>query len=121
MLSPARVLDDVAWEIMALAAHAIGPIHRKIGIRVEIRDPLPGAHGLAEFVVALQKVGPFRSVRTVRTRAAELSVVVAVVAIRAINLCPYLSRLRDSVQFRHIRQETGLRVWRGDSGALPDD
>jgi hypothetical protein len=37
--------------------------------------------------------------RTVRTRASEFAIVVAIVAIRAENLCPHCSPLTYAVQF----------------------
>ena len=115
MLRPACVLDDVAGKIMAFAAHRVRPIHREIRIWKKVGDALPGTRRLAEFVTSLQDVGPFRSVRAARTQPAEFAVVITVVTIRAENLNPHLPSLTRSVQLRHVRQQTGLRVSRGTS------
>ena len=86
VLIPTGVLDDLAGQIMALSAHAVGPIHSQIRIGEEISNPLPRSGGLAEFIAALQNVRPFRSMRTTWPLASELAIVVAIVAIRAENL-----------------------------------
>ncbi len=109
---PAGVLDNITRQIMALAAHAVRTIHRKIRVGVQVGYSLAGTRRLAEFIPALQKVGPFGSVRTIGTQAAEFAVVVAVMAIRTKNLCTHLATLTTPVQLRHKREKTRLRIRR---------
>ena len=97
VLRPAGVSDDITRQIMALAAHTVRTIHREIRVGVEVGYSLARTRRLAEFIPALQKVGPFGSVRTIRTQAAEFSVVVAVMAIRTENLCTHLAALTSPV------------------------
>lgn len=110
---PACILDDIAREIMAFAAHRVRPVYRQIRVGIEVRNPLARTRRLAEFITSLQKVRPFRSVRTARARTAEFAVVVAVVTIRAKYLEPHQPPLTGSVQLRHVGQKTGLGVSRG--------
>ena len=108
VLAPTRILDDVVRQIMALAAHRIGAIDAEIRRRVEIRNPLPGTRRLAEFIAALQEMVPLGSMRPVRTHAAEFAIVVAVVAVGAVNLRTHGPARRAPVQLHHIGQQAGL-------------
>ena len=108
VLSPTRILDDLVRQIMALAAHRIGAIDAEIGRGIEVRNALPGARRLTEFVAALQQMVPFRPVWSARTCAAEFAIVVAVVAVRAVNLHAHGPALRAPIQLPHISQQAGL-------------
>ena len=47
--------------------------------------------------------------RTVRTGSTKLTIVVAVVTIRAQNLRPHRAARRNSIEVQHVRQQAGLR------------
>ena len=113
VLRPTCVPDDIAREIVAFAAHRVRPIDAQIRIYVQVSNSLAGTRRLAIFVTPLQDVGPFGSVRTTRTQAAEFAVVVTVVTVRTKNLVAHLSPLTGSIELRHVGQQTGLRVSRG--------
>jgi len=115
VLRPAGIFDDIAREVVALAAHCVRPVHGKVRIWVQDCNPLARTWGLAEFVTALQKMGPFGAVRAVGTESAEFAIVVTVMTICAENLCAHETPLACSVQLGHVGEKTGLRVTRGTS------
>ena len=84
VLGETGICHDLA-QIVAFAAHRVRPVHAEVGVREQIRDQLTRCDRLAEFVSAFQNVGPLGSMRTVRARASELAIVVAVVAVGAEN------------------------------------
>ncbi len=109
MLRPTCVRENIVRQIVAFPAHRVRTVHREIRIRIKIRDQLTGRRRLAELIPPLQQVGPLRSMRTVRPRASELAVVVAVVAIAAKQLCPYQPARGQPGFVQHIDQQAGLR------------
>jgi len=106
VLRPGCILHDIAREVVTLAAHAVRPIYGKIGIRIQVGNTLPRTGSLTEFIAPLQDVGPLRTMRAVRPRASEFPIVIAVMAIGAENLVSHQPSLTDSVQFRHISEQT---------------
>lgn len=101
VLGKAGVRNDLV-QIVALRAHRIGTVHAKVRARKEIRDQLAWQSGLAELVPALQDVRPFGPVRPVRTLAAELAIVIAIVAVAAENLYSHAAGLCYAVQIQHV-------------------
>ena len=58
VLVPTGVLHNLVGQIVALAAQGVRPVDAQVGIGKEIGDQLARRRGLAEFVAALQDVGP---------------------------------------------------------------
>ncbi len=83
VLAETGVLNDLVSQVVTLAAQCIGAMDAEIGIRVKIRDRLSRSQRLTIEVFALENVRPLGSMRSVRTGASELAVVVAVVTIGA--------------------------------------
>ncbi len=73
-------------QVVALRTHRVRPGDAGVGIGKRIRDQSARDCRLAELIVALEDVRVDRSVRTVRAGAAELAIVVAVMAVRAEQL-----------------------------------
>ena len=109
VLVPARVLQNLICYIVAFTAQRIRPVDARVGIGKEIADQLAWCGRLAELILALQNVGPLGTVRTVRTGAAELPIVVAVVAIGAKNLGAHGAALGNAVEVQHAGPQAGLR------------
>src|SRR5215471_3989478 len=82
MLGEACVCRDLL-KIVALGTERVGSIHREVRAGEQIVHQSAGNGRDTELVAALQNVAELRSVRPVGTAAAELAIVVAVVAIGA--------------------------------------
>src|SRR5215467_2164137 len=108
VLGETRVSHDVI-QVVALAAEGVRPVVAEIRIWKEIRDRLPRRGRLTEFVTPLQDMGPLRAMRPIWPGAAEFTVVVRVMAIRAEDLDAYRASLRGSIQVPHVQQQAGLR------------
>ena len=108
MLREAGVGKDLG-QIVALRTHREGPCGTCIGIRKQIRDRSARNRRLVELIVALENVRVDRAMRTIRSGAAELTIVVAVMAIGAEDLSANQPRRSQSLLIQHIHQQAGLR------------
>ena len=108
VLREAGVRENLG-QIVALRAHREGSGDAGIGIGEKIRDRSAGNCRLAELIVALENVRVDRPVRTIRSGAAELAIVVAVVAIGAEVLGAHQPRRRQSLLVQHVHQQARLR------------
>lgn len=77
-----RVRDNNA-QVVALRAHRVRALVAQIWRGVSIRDSSTGGGSLRELIIALQNMWVNRTVRSIRTRAAEFAIIVATVAVRA--------------------------------------
>jgi len=96
-------------QVVALAAHGVGAIDAQIGTGIQIRQKPTWGCRLAKFVAAFQNVTESRSVRTVRTDAAEFAIVVAVVTVGTQDARTDGARGIGSIQIQHLAAQAGLR------------
>ena len=106
--------EVVAFGAQSVRAAARATLGAQIGIGEEIRDELARHRRLAELISSLENMRKHRAVRAVGPVAAELAIVVAVMAIGAENLGshgPAVSvAVRDySVLIHHVQHQAGLR------------
>src|SRR5581483_3406580 len=80
VLVPACVGDHVS-EVVTLTAQCVRSIHRQVGLGKQVGDQLARRRSLAEFVMPFEDVCPLGAMGTVRAGAAELAVIVGVMAI----------------------------------------
>src|SRR5271166_5087257 len=106
VLLEAGVRHDIA-QTVAFAAHRVGPIHAEIGVPEKIGDQLARFHRLAKFVAPFQNVGPLGAVRTVRTGASKLAIVVAVVAVGAEHLRSHHTPLGNAIEIHMLVSRLG--------------
>ena len=95
-------------QVVALGAHAIGSVEAEVRIRKSVGNQSAGRRCLAELIIVLKDVRVHRTVRTIRPNAAELAIVVAVMAIGAEGLDSHQPPWR-AVLVQHVGQQTGLR------------
>lgn len=95
-------------QVVALAAHSVRTVHAEVGIAVEVGDELTGRDSLTEFVAAFENVSPLRSVRAVRSGAAEFAIVVSIVAVGTEDLVSHGAARSKAVEIEHIGHQTGL-------------
>ena len=108
VLAETRVRHDET-QIVTLATHPVGAIHREIRVGKEIGYELARRGRLRELVATFQDVHELRAVRSVRSGAAEFAVVVTVMTIAAKDLCPHRAPLADAVNIGHVLTQAGLR------------
>src|ERR1035438_2341850 len=111
VLRKAGVREDLS-EIVALRAHRVRAGDAGIGIGEKIRDRSARDGRLAELIVALQNVRVDRPMRTIRSGATELPVVVAVVAVGTEDLSTDQAR-RCRSEERRVGKE-GRSRWSPD-------
>ena len=70
-------------QVVTLRTHPIGPVYAQVRIGKRIRDRPSRRQRLAKLVIAFQKVGIHRTMRSVGTAPSELPIVVTVMAIGA--------------------------------------
>lgn len=112
VLREAGVSDNLR-QVVTLRAHSIRPGEGQVGSGKKVRDHSTRRRSLAELIVAFEDVRVVRSVRTVRPGAAELAIVVAVVAIGAEDARSHHARRRRSILIQQVQQEAGLRQGTG--------
>jgi hypothetical protein len=110
----ARVLLEAtvghdAGQVVTLGAQRVIAGRREVRRKIQIGDRLSGDRCLAHIVAALENVRILRSMRTVRPRAPELAVVVAVMAIGAEDANAHGASLPGAIEIEHVRAQAGLR------------
>ena len=109
VLGKAGIRQHLA-QVVTLGAHAIGASEANIGIREKVGDSAAGGNCLTELIIVLENVRVDRTMRTIGSAAAELAIVVAVVAIGAES--PDAHKPSScAVLIQHVGQQARLRQW----------
>lgn len=95
-------IGEYLREVVALRAHREWASNAGIRIRKQISDDSPRHYRLRELVVALENVRIDRTMRTVGSGAAKLAIVIAIVAVRAQQLCSYGSCRCKTFFIEHV-------------------
>ncbi len=103
------VIGNHVAQVVTLAAHRVGSSDGEIGVGEEVGDEPARRSSLAELIVAFQNVRVHGPVRPIRSGAAKLAVVVAVMAIAAEDAGPGGARGCDSILIELVDEQAGLR------------
>src|SRR5579864_6079944 len=82
VMSETEIIHHIA-QVMAFGTHSIGSVEAEVGIWKRIRHRAARSCSLAELVVVLEDVRIHRAVRTIRTKSAKLTIVIAVMTVAA--------------------------------------
>ena len=103
------VLARICVKSWHFAHMAYGPVTVRSGLGKQIADQSARRRGLAELIIALEDMCVDRSMRAVGSGAAELAVVIAIVAIAAENSRSHRPRRGRAILIQHVDQQAGLR------------